>query len=79
MEKEFDSRPAWHKKCFKNNIKSYGDEVIDFHDKEISKADSNHNCLAVISLDSALKNYENCYLQVFSKRVLIHCKKGNKK
>ena len=31
-------------------IKSYGDEVTDFYDKEISKVDSKHTCLAVISL-----------------------------
>ena len=31
------------------------------------KVDSNHTCLAVISLDSALKKDENCYPQVFLK------------
>ena len=30
--------------------------------------DSNHTCLAVISLDSALKKDENYYLQVFFKK-----------
>ena len=29
--------------------------------------DTNHTCLAVISLDSALKKDENCYPQVFLK------------
>ena len=29
--------------------------------------DSNHTCLAVINLDSALKKYENYYPQVFLK------------
>ena len=29
--------------------------------------DSNHTCLAVISLDSASKKEENCYPQVFLK------------
>ena len=29
--------------------------------------DSNHTCLAVVSLDSALKKDENCYQQVFLK------------
>ena len=29
--------------------------------------DSNHTCLAVISLDSALKKYEHYYLLVFLK------------
>ena len=39
----------------KTEIKSYGDEVTNFFDKEIPKVDSNHTCLAVISVDSALK------------------------
>ena len=51
----------------KNKIKSYGDEVTDFYDKEIPKLDSNHTCLEVITLDSALKKDENCYPQVFLK------------
>ena len=51
----------------KTKIKSYGDEVTDFYDKRISKVDSNHTCLAVISLDSALKKDDNYYRQVFLK------------
>ena len=53
----------------KTKIKSHGDEVTDFYDKEIPKMDSNHTCLAEISLNSALKKDENYYLQVFFKRV----------
>ena len=48
----------------KSKIKSYGDDVTDFHDKEIAKVESNRICL--ISLGSALKKDEN-YLQVFLK------------
>ena len=51
----------------KTKIKSHGDEVTDFYDKKIPKLDSNHTCLAVISLDSALKKDDNYYLQVFLK------------
>ena len=51
----------------KTKIKSHGDEVTDFYDKKIPKVDSNHTCLAVISLDSALKKDENYYPQVFLK------------
>ena len=51
----------------KTIIKSYCDEVTDFYDKEIPKLDSNYTCLAAISLDFALKKYENYYLQVFLK------------
>ena len=46
-------------------IKSDGNEFTDFYDKKISKVDSNHTCLAVISLDFALKKDDNYYSQVF--------------
>ena len=39
----------------KSKINSHGDEVTDFYDKKMPKVDSNHICLVVISLDSALK------------------------
>ena len=51
----------------KTKIKSYGDEVTDFYGREIPKVDSNHTCLAVISLDSALNKDRNYYPQVFLK------------
>ena len=35
--------------------------------KKITKVDSNHTCLAVISLGSALKNDDNYYPQVLLK------------
>ena len=56
IKKEFDSEPVYNKKFLKLKIKSNSDEATDFYDKEIAKVDSNHTCLAVISLDSALKN-----------------------
>ena len=59
----------------KTKTKSYGDEVADFCDKEIPKVDSNHTCLAVISVESALKKDENYYLQV----LLKECKYIEKK
>ena len=49
-------------------MKSYGDEVTDFYGREIPKVDSNHTCLAVISLDSALNKDRNYYPQVFLKQ-----------
>ena len=49
----------------KTKIKSHGDEVTDFYDKETPKVRSNHTCLAVISLDSVLKKDENYHPQVF--------------
>ena len=51
----------------KIKIKSHGDEVTNFYDKKIPMVDSNHTCLAVISLDSALKKDGNHYPQVFLK------------
>ena len=48
---------------------------LDFYDKETPKVNFHYTCLAVLSLDSALKNDENYYLQVFSKE----CKYVEKK
>ena len=59
----------------KTKVKPHGGEVTDFYDREIPKVDSNHTCLAVISLDSPLKKDENYYLYVFSKE----CKNIEKK
>ena len=69
----------WKNVITKNfcKIKSYGDEAIDFHDKQIPKMDSNYTCLVVINLDSALKKYENYYLQVFLKECK-YIEKGKK-
>ena len=39
----------------KTKIKSLGDEFTKFYGKEIPEVDSNHTCLAVISLDFSLK------------------------
>ena len=50
----------------KTKIKSHGNEVADFYEK-IAKVDSNHTCLAEISLDFALKKDDNYYAQVFLK------------
>ena len=62
--KEFDNKPIYNKEFLKTKIKSHGDEVTDFYDNEIHKVDFNLTCLAVISLDSSLKKYENYYVQV---------------
>ena len=49
IKKEFDSKAVYNKKFLKTKIKSYVGEATGFHDKEISKVDSNHTCLAEIS------------------------------
>ena len=61
IKKELHSKPVY------NKIKPYDDKVTNFYDKEILKVISNHTCLAVISLDSALKKDKNYYPQVFLK------------
>ena len=48
----------------KTKIKS---KIKNSCDKEISKADSNHTCLAVITLDSTLNKNGNYYPQLFLK------------
>ena len=75
IRKEFDSEPVCNKNYLKIKIKSYGNEVTNFYDKKISKLDSNHTCLALISLDSAHKKGDNYYPQVLLKQ----CKYSEKK
>ena len=65
IKTEFDSKPVYNKKFSKTKIKSHGDEVTDFYDKKIPKIESNHTCLAIISLDFAVKKDDNYYQQVF--------------
>ena len=64
-KREFDCEPVFNKDFLKTKIKSLGNEVTDFYDKEIPKVDCSYNCLVVISLDTALKKDENYYSQVF--------------
>ena len=75
IKKEFDSKLVYNKIFLKIKVKSSGDEVTNFYDKEILKMESNYTYLAVISLDSALKGDENYYPQIFLKE----CKYNNKK
>ena len=67
IKKEFDSEPIYNKTFLETKLKSHSDEITDFYGKEIPKVDPNHTCLAVISLDSALKKDDSYYLQVFLK------------
>ena len=67
IKKEFDRELVDNEEFSKSKIKSHIDEVKNFCDKKISKIDSNHTCLAVINLDSALEKDENYYQQVFLK------------
>ena len=65
IKKEFDREPAYNKLFLKIKVKSHGAEVTDSYDKKILKADCNYTCLAVISLDSALKKDDNYYPKFF--------------
>ena len=67
IKKEFDSEPVYQTFFFENQNKISWWWSYNFYDKEIPKLDSNHTCLAVISLDSALKKREIYYPQVFLK------------
>ena len=67
IKNEFDSEPVYNKEFLKTKIKSHGDQVTNFYDKNIPKADPNHTCFAVIRLDSALKKDDNYYPHMFLK------------
>ena len=67
IKKQFDSKPVYNREFLKTKIKSHGDEIRDFYDKEIPKADFSNTCLAVINLDTALNKDHNYYPQVFLK------------
>ena len=58
---EVDSESIYSKNFLKTKIKSNGDVITDFYNKKNPKVDSNYICLAVISLDSALKKNKNYY------------------
>ena len=66
-KKEFDNESVCNKEYSKTSIKSNGGEVTNFYDKKIPKVDSNHTCLAIISLYSAFKKDCNYCPQVFLK------------
>ena len=70
IRKEYNSEPVYNKNYLKTKIKSHGDdEDTGFYDKKIPTLDSNHTCLAVITLDSALKKDDSYYPQMFPKIV----------
>ena len=75
IKKEFDSEPVYHKNYLETKIKSHGNEVTDFYDKKNPKLDSNHTCLAIITLDYSLKKDDSYYPQVFLKEFLKYIEK----
>ena len=67
IKNKFDREPVYKKIYLETKIKSHGNEVADFYEKEIPKVDSNHTSLAVISLDFALNKDGKYYPHVFLK------------
>ena len=67
VKEKFYNKSVYNNEFLKSKIKSHGDKVTDFYDKKIRKVDSNHTCLVVITLDSALKKDDIYYPQVFLK------------
>ena len=66
IKKQFDSTPVYNTNYLKTKIKHHGKEVTDFYNKKVPKLGSNHTCLAVITLDSALnKKKKDYYPQLF--------------
>ena len=59
VKKEFDSKFVDNKNFLKTKIKTYDYEVTDSNNKQFLKVDSNHTCLAVMSLDSAFNKDGN--------------------
>ena len=70
IKKEFDNEPVYNKEYLKkkNLIAILKLKIKGKNKSRLSKVDSNHTCLAVISLDFVLKKDENYYPQVFFKR-----------
>ena len=67
IKKEFASKPGNKNIFLKAKTKSHGNEVADFYNREIPKVDSKRTCLSVISLESALKKYENIICKYLKK------------
>ena len=68
IKTELDREPAYNKNVLKTKIKSHGDKVFFLWSK-IPNADSNHICLTVIILDSALKKIRELLSASVFKRV----------
>ena len=64
IKKEFDSEPVYNKNYSKTKIKSHGNEFTVFYYKKFQRWAHNHTCVAVITLDSALKKDDNYYPQM---------------
>ena len=59
MKKKFDRESIYNNNFLKIKIRSYGEDLTDFHDKEIPKVESNYSFLAVILFDFVLRKMKN--------------------
>ena len=66
IRKGFDSRPVYNNFFSIIKIKSSCHEVAGFYDKEMPKICSDHTCLAVITIDSALEKRKTLSTIVFT-------------
>ena len=56
------ANPSTKKKTvLKTKIKTHGNEVTHFHDKEMAKVGSTYSCLMVRWIDFVFKKDKNCY------------------
>ena len=67
IKEVFDSPPVYKKKILKIKLISDANEITDFREEEIPKADSFYTYLAVIIIDIFPKKDENYNSQVFLK------------
>ena len=77
ITKYSDSKPVYKTSFLATKIRTCGDGVTDFYNKEIPKVDSNYTSLEIISLDTAHNNNGNYYLQVLLKEGKYIAKKSN--
>ena len=59
MKKKIDRESIYNNNFLKIKIRSYGEDLTDFHDKEIPKVESNYSFLAVILFDFVLRKMKN--------------------
>ena len=72
IKKQVDNKPVYNKKILKTKIRFYTEKATDSYDKEMPKVNSNHACLAVITIDSALKKRKKLLFLSAFKRIQIH-------
>ena len=65
IKKEFDSKLISYRNFRKTQIKSYGDETKDSHDKKMPRVGSNYIYLVVILIDFVVKKIKDIIQKFF--------------